>query len=68
MAGAMSRGDGSIARALRGEKYQKDEVNFQHPAAKADCDDCKYWKSPSSCDIVVGVVKCEDYCNKFERK
>jgi hypothetical protein len=59
---------GQIERALRGDKYDKDEVQFEHPASHGDCDDCKHWQSPDSCEIVKGKVLEEDWCDKFDRK
>lgn len=49
-------------------KYEKSEVQFEHPAkGMSDCDDCKHFDPCWSCYLVNGMVRPEDWCNKFEQ-
>ena len=62
------RGGGAMEHKLRGDKYSKREVHFEHPAKNGDCDDCTHFRLPRSCEIVSGRIEPEDWCSKFSRK
>lgn len=47
--------------------YQKEDVNYRYAAdpAKA-CEHCEHFIAPYSCEIVAGLIRDVDVCDKFE--
>ena len=47
--------------------YQKSEVEFEHPAKGADhCSACVHYRGGDRCEIVIGVIKREDWCDRYQ--
>ena len=53
--------------------YDKVEVNFEHPSrGMHQCSQCVHFDpggiSGGHCQIVAGVVRATDWCDRFKRK
>jgi hypothetical protein len=51
-------------------KLLKSTVRFEHPAKGArHCGQCKYFQAKvGRCEIVVGVIEAQDWCEHWEAK
>ena len=50
------------------KKFDKREVGYEHPAKGPDhCSTCEHYRN-GSCVIVAGVIRPEDWCEKYEAK
>lgn len=58
----------SLNQAQDASKKEKAEVQFEHPAKGPNhCGECKHYDAPSKmCEIVLGSIEPEDWCNQFE--
>ena len=51
------------------ERFTKEDVGYEHPAKGKDhCSNCINFNGPNSCEIVVGLIQPEDWCQKYEDK
>jgi len=58
----------SIAQGQNTMKYNKADVDFEHPASGMDsCKDCFSFDPNWSCNKVNGQVRPEDWCNEFTK-
>lgn len=49
-----------------GLKFTKEEVNYRYAAEpKRSCGDCKYYVDNGSCEIVSGLIRRVDTCDRF---
>jgi len=49
-------------------KVSKESVSYEHPAAKAaHCALCRHWEAPRACKVVKGVIRPEDWCERFRK-
>lgn len=47
--------------------FAKNEVGYEHPAKGSDhCGICAHFRAPHKCVEVVGYIRREDWCQKFE--
>jgi len=50
------------------ERYEKSQVEFEHPAKGPNhCSQCVHFQG-KTCEIVKGSVDPEDWCNKFKAR
>jgi len=51
------------------EMFTKPEVNFQHPAKGEDhCGSCVHYRGGDRCEIVIGIVKRDDWCSRWKER
>jgi hypothetical protein len=50
-------------------KATQSAVEYHNPATgSAHCDNCKYFKPPSSCYVVEGDIAPTGWCDKYAKK
>jgi hypothetical protein len=51
-------------------RYSKEETEYtdDHGTSPEQCSKCTYYANPTTCEIVVGRIRPEGWCNKFEAK
>lgn len=50
-------------------KLPKDQVEFEHPAqGPHHCGECQHFITVNACEIVEGLIRSEDWCDKFAKK
>ncbi len=51
----------------QGAQYTKDEVNYRYASnPQQSCGTCKYFVEPGACQIVAGMIRPIDVCDKWE--
>lgn len=50
------------------EKVSKASVDYGKGTWHRKCALCTMWRPPASCTLVEGVIRAEDYCNRFVRR
>lgn len=56
------------------EKFSKKEVDYGPGHRDSKCGLCKHFRprrsstEDSRCEIVAGVIRADDWCNKFEHR
>lgn len=55
--------------ALAQKKTSKKVAKYQdHPNNGKDCDDCRYFRKPHSCQLVAGKISPHGWCSFFAQK
>jgi High potential iron-sulfur protein len=64
---ALTIGLGGVAEAQ--SKTSKKIAKYQdHPNKGQDCDDCRYFRPPHSCQLVEGNISRHGWCSFFAKK
>lgn len=49
-------------------KISKAEAEYVDKAKSNHCQDCKMYRAPHACTLVLGYIEYEGHCRYFERK
>ncbi len=52
------------------KRFSKEQVEYtnNHGTSPEQCSKCTHYLNPTTCDIVVGRINPDGWCNKFSSK
>lgn len=63
----MGSDDDDASGTGQGDQWTKEEVNYRYSGDKEqNCGNCVHFKYPGACEIISGLIRVVDVCDKFE--
>lgn len=58
--------EGDKTMPPRGDQFTKEEVNYRYSGEEDEmCGACTHFRPPGSCEMIAGLIRPVDVCNKF---
>lgn len=60
--------DADCVRVCPVKRAEKDTVDYGRGMKSAHCAICRHWKPPDQCEIIIGKISPQGWCNLFAKR